>query len=166
MPKSKKTPKSGKAPTFNLKVTPDQTLSLADFAGQPVVLIFYPADFSPVCESEITLFNEFLPEFEKYGAVVAGVSVDNVWSHLAFGHQHNIGFPLLSDFEPKGETAKKYNAYREDEGICERALYLIDGNGDIAWGYVAPVGANPGVAGVLNALERLSNGMGRKFSQA
>lgn len=148
--------KGTKAPHFSLKVTPDQKVSLSDFKGQPVVLIFYPADFSPVCTDETAVFNKVLPEFNKYNAQVLGISVDNVWSHLSFAKERNLHFPLLSDFHPKGEICKSYNAYREEEGESERALYLIDKEGNIAWGYISPVGVNPGTEQVLQALKDLS----------
>ncbi len=150
--------KGSKAPGFNLKVTPDQTISLADFSGRPVVLIFYPADFSPVCSSEIVLFDELMPEFDKFGAQVLGISVDNVWSHLAFAREAGTHIPLLADFHPKGEVSRAYNAYREEDGESERALYVIDGDGKVAWGFISPVGVSPGVDGVLQALEELSGG--------
>ncbi len=143
------------APDFSLKDTPDQKVSLTDFAGQPVVLVFYPADFSPVCGSEVSLYNELLSTFEKYDAQVLGISVDNVWSHLAFSKDRNLHFPLLSDFHPKGEVSKQYNAYREEDGESERALYVIDKERKIFWGHTSPVGVNPGADGVLSALEDL-----------
>jgi peroxiredoxin len=149
-------PPGTKAPNFSLKATPDQEISLDDFKGQPMILVFYPADFSPVCSSEMTLFSQLLPEFKKHNAVVLGISVDSVWSHLAFAQQTNIHVPLLADFHPKGEVSRKYSAYREDVGECERALYVIDKNGNIAWSYISPVGINPGADGVLSALEALS----------
>jgi peroxiredoxin len=143
------------APDFHLKDTPDQRVSLSDFAGRPVVLAFYPADFSPVCSNEMSLFNELIDEFRRYDAQMLGISVDNVWCHLAFAKDRNIQFPLLSDFHPKGEVSKAYNAYREDDGESERALYVIDPDGKIAWGHISPIGINPGADGVLDALERL-----------
>lgn len=155
MPKEYHLKKGDKAPDFKLKVTPDQKVSLSDFKGIPVVLVFYPADFSPVCGDEIALFNQALPLFEKHRAQLLGISVDNVWSHLAFAKERNIHFPLLSDFHPKGAVAKEYNVYREDEGLAERALFLINGNGAISWSYVSPVGINPGVDGVLKVLRDL-----------
>lgn len=145
-------PVGTKAPEFELKSTPDQKVALADFEGQAVVLVFYPADFSPVCGDEVALFNEVLPEFKKHNTQVLGISVDNVWTHLAFAKDHNLHFPLLSDFHIKGEVSKKYNAYREEDGESERAIYLIDKEGKIAWGYISPVGISPGVDGVLQAL--------------
>jgi peroxiredoxin len=143
------------APDFHLKDTPDQRVSLSDFAGRPVVLAFYPADFSPVCSNEMSLFNELIDEFRRYDAQMLGISVDNVWCHLAFAKDRNIQFPLLSDFHPKGEVSTAYNAYREDDGESERALYVIDPDGKIAWGHISPIGINPGADGVLDALERL-----------
>lgn len=142
-----------KAPDFSLKVTPDQRLSLSDFAGQPVIIVFYPADFSPVCSDEVALYNELLPEFQKHNAVILGISVDNVWCHLAFADDRNLHFPLLSDFHPKGEVSKNYSAYLEDEGESARTIYLIDKHGMVAWSYIAPIGVNPGADGVLQALE-------------
>jgi peroxiredoxin len=139
-----------------LKSTPDQEISLDDFRGQPLMLAFYPADFSPVCSSELSLFNELLPEFRKHNAMLLGISVDSVWCHLAFAQQSNLHFPLLADFHPKGEVAKQYNAFRDDVGECARALYVIDKEGIVAWSYISPVGVNPGADGLLGALEELS----------
>jgi len=147
--------KNTQAPNFNLKVTPDQTVSLSDFLGRPVILAFYPADFSPVCGDEMALYNEILPEFKKYDAELLGISVDNVWSHLAFAKEKNLHFPILSDFNPKGEVSKLYNAYDEKDGVSERALYVVDKDGKIVWGYISPIGINPGADGILKALETI-----------
>lgn len=149
------------APEFTLKDTPDQTIALHELKGRPVVLLFYPADFSPVCSNEVSLFNEVLPEFQKYEAQLLGISVDNVWCHLAFANEMNLRFPLLSDFNPKGEVSRLYNAYRENEGESERALYVIDEEGKIAWGHISPVGVNPGADGALRALEELERSIPR-----
>ena len=143
------------APNFKLKVTPDQTVSLADFLGKPVILVFYPADFSPVCGGQLSLYNEILPEFQKHDAQILGISVDNIWSHLAFAKEKNLHFPLLSDFNPKGEVSKLYNAYHDEDGVSERALYVIDKDGKVAWGYISPIGVDPGADGILIALENL-----------
>ena len=145
------------APDFDLKDTPDQRVSLSDFAGRPVILAFYPADFSPVCSNEMSLFNELIDEFRRYDAQMLGISVDSVWCHLAFAKDRNIQFPLLADFHPKGEVSMAYNAYREQDGESERALYVIDPDGKIAWAHISPVGVNPGADGVLDALERLQS---------
>src|SRR3954470_18394887 len=143
------------APDFTLKTTPDQTVSLKDFRGSPVILAFYPADFSPVCGDEMSLYNEILPEFQRFGSEIIGISVDGVWCHLAFAKARNLQFPLLSDFELKGEVARKYGIYNKKEGICERALFVINKEGIIHWSYISPIGINPGAAGILKALESL-----------
>lgn len=145
------------APDFTLRVTPDQNLSLSDLAGRPVVLAFYPADWSPVCGDQMALYNEVLPEFHKHDAELLGISVDGVWCHEAFAKDRRLHFPLLADFEPKGEVAKRYNAYRKEEGVCERALFVIDRQGVIFWSYCSPIAVNPGADGILDALERLPN---------
>lgn len=144
-----------KAPDFTLKTTPDQTVSLNEFQGHPVILAFYPADWSPVCGDEITLLNEMLSEFRKYDAELLGISVDSAWSHDTFAKQNHIHFPLLSDFNPKGAVAQQYGVYREQEGTAERALFVIDSDGIIRWSYVSPIGVNPGAEGILSALDAL-----------
>jgi peroxiredoxin len=146
-------PPGSEAPEFALLSTPDQSVSLADFRGQPVILAFYPEDFSPVCSDQLALYQELLPEFQKFNAELLGISVDGVWCHLAFAKDRNLHFPLLSDFEPKGEVSRTYHAYRAKEGTSERALYVIDGEGIVRWSYVSPVGLNPGADGILSALE-------------
>src|SRR3954468_12146544 len=139
------------APDFTLHVTPDQKLSLSELRGQAVILAFYPADFSPVCGDQMALYNEILPEFQKHKAELLGISVDGVWCHAEFTKARHLHFPLLSDFEPKGEVAKKYGAYRDEDGFSERALFVIDGNGKIVWSYCSPVSINPGADGILQA---------------
>ena len=143
------------APAFTLHSTPDQQVSLADLHGRPVILAFYPADWSPVCSDQMGLYNEILPEFARYDAELMGISVDGVWCHAAFAEQRKLHFPLLSDFEPKGAVARSYGVYREVEGTSERALFVIDKSGVIAWSYVSPVGINPGADGILRALDLL-----------
>ena len=143
------------APDFTLHVTPDQTLSLQDLKGKPVILAFYPADWSPVCGDQMTLYNQVLPIFRQHGAELLGVSVDGAWCHKAYAEHRNLHFPLLADFEPKGEVARKYGAYRQTEGVCERALFVIDKNGAVFWNYLSPIAVNPGADGILDALGRL-----------
>ena len=143
------------APDFSLHVTPDQKLSLSELRDKPVILAFYPADWRPVCGDQMALYNEILPEFQKFGAVLVGVSVDGVWCHEAFAKDRRLQFPLAADFEPKGEVAKSYGAYRSEDGVCERALFVIDQKGVIAWSYLSPVALNPGADGILEALENL-----------
>lgn len=144
------------APDFTLKDTPDQTMTLNELRGRLVILLFYPADFNPVCSNEVQLFNEILPEFEKHEAQLLGISVDNVWCHLAFAAENHLRFPLLSDFHPKGGVARNYRVYREEDGEAERAVYVVDKKGLIAWGYLSPAGVNLGAEGILEALDKLS----------
>src|SRR5215475_8926102 len=143
------------APDFQLKSTPDQTVRLSEFRGQPVVLAFYPADWSPVCGDQMALYNEMLSEFQDFGAELMGISVDGAWCHAAFCKDRKLHFPLLSDFEPKGEVSRLYGVYRSGDGTSERALFVINADGVIHWSYVSPVGVNPGAAGILSALEEL-----------
>jgi peroxiredoxin len=148
-------PAGAVAPDFTLNATPDQTLTLSDLRGRPVILAFYPADWSPVCGDQMALYNEILPEFSKFGAELLGLSVDGVWSHAAFAETRHLHFPLLADFEPKGAVARQYGAYRPKDGVCERALFVIDKEGIIAWSYCSPIAVNPGADGILQALEDL-----------
>ena len=153
------------APDFKLPATPDQSLSLGDFKGRPVILAFYPADWSPVCGDQMVLYNEILPDFREHGAELLGISVDGAWCHDAFTKDRRLRFPLLADFHPKGAVARSYGAYREEDGVCERALFVIDGNGIIHWSYLSPIAVNPGADGILEALEDLSN-QGKQDGQA
>ncbi len=145
------------APDFELNSTPDQKLRLSELSNKKVILAFYPADWSPVCDDQMTLYNEMEKYFSRHNAQLIGISVDSKWSHLAFSEYHKFHFPLLSDFEPKGAVARLYEVYDEKAGACERALYVIDEKGIIRWSYLSPVGINPGADGILNALEQLDN---------
>jgi len=144
------------APHFSLPTTPDQKVSLSDFRGQPVVMVFYPADWSPVCSDQLGLYNELKTEFSEFDAQLLGISVDGVWCHLAFSKDRKLHIPLLADFEPKGAVARQYGVYREKDGEAERALFVIDPQGIIRWSHVSPVGINPGADGILKALEAIS----------
>jgi len=143
------------APPFSLPSTPDQKVSLSEFRGRAVVLVFYPADWSPVCSDQLALYNELHADFDKLDATMIAISVDGAWCHLAFAKDRGYHLTLLSDFEPKGEVAKRYGVYRDQDGISERALFVLDGEGIIRWSYVSPVGVNPGADGILRALEAL-----------
>ncbi len=143
------------APAFDLNCTPDQKVSLSEFRGHPVILAFYPADWSPVCGDQLALYNEILEEFKRHDAQLLGISVDGVWCHAAYSHDRKLHFPLLSDFEPKGQLARQYGVYSQEHGLCERALFVIDREGTVRWSYVSPMGVNPGADGILRALEEL-----------
>ncbi|HEX2718293.1 MAG TPA: redoxin domain-containing protein [Gemmatimonadaceae bacterium] len=144
------------APDFALQATPDRTLRLSELRGRPVVLAFYPADWSPVCGDQMALYNEVLEEFQEFGAQLLGISVDGAWCHGAFARDRKLRFPLLADFEPKGAVARQYGVYREGDGTSERALFVIDREGIIRWSYCSPISVNPGADGILKALEQLA----------
>jgi peroxiredoxin len=145
-----------------LHTTPDQSVSLHDFHGRPVILAFYPADWSPVCGDQLALYNELMPEFRRFNAALIGISVDGVWCHLAYARDRKLQVPLLADFEPKGAVARTYGAYRHADGVCERALFVLDAEGTVHWSYVSPIGINPGADGILSALEELSKQEARR----
>ena len=144
------------APDFTLPVSPRENTSLGEYRGRPVVLVFYPADWSPVCGDQLALYNELAGEFARFNAALLPISVDGVWSHAAFGSQRNYQFPLWSDFEPKGRVARLYGVYNEADGLSKRALFVIDANGVIRWSYLSPDAVNPGADGILTALEALA----------
>ena len=144
------------APPFTLPSTQDGELALTDFRDRPVILVFYPADWSPVCGDQLALYNEVLPLFEEYQAQVLSISVDGLWCHKAFAEHRNLRFPLLSDFEPKGAVARAYGVYDAQGGHNKRALFVIDAQGIVRWSYVSPTGVNPGADGILNALASLN----------
>ena len=143
------------APDFELYATPDQQLKLSELQGRKVILVFYPADWSPVCSDELSLYNETMRIFARHNAQLIGISVDSKWSHLAFSQERKFHFPLLADFEPKGRVAKLYDVFDQKEGESQRALYVIDEKGIIRWSYLSPMGLNPGADGILDALEDL-----------
>jgi peroxiredoxin len=143
------------APDIELNCTPDQRLKLSELSGKKIILVFYPADWSPVCSDELSLYNETLKIFSRHNAQLIGISVDSKWCHLAFSESRKFHFPLLADFEPKGAVSKLYDVYDEKEGESKRALYVLDEKGIIRWSYLSPLGINPGADGILNALEDL-----------
>jgi len=147
------------APDFTLPSTPDQHLSLHELRNQPVVLVFYPADWSPVCSDQLALYQEILPEFKKHGAQLVGISVDGAWCHAAYKTHRKLQFPLLADFQPKGQVAQQYGVYDTEHGTAGRALFVLDAHGTIRWSYLSPVGVNPGADGILTALESLDGGI-------
>jgi peroxiredoxin len=148
-------PPGTRAPSFTLPSTPGHAVSLSEFRGRPVVLAFYPADWSPVCGDQLALYNEVLPEFQQFGAELIGISVDGPWCHAAFAENRHLRFPLLADFEPKGSVAREYGVYAATQGVANRALFVIDRSGTIRWSFLSPMGVNPGADGILAALESM-----------
>lgn len=143
------------APPFSLPISPAKTAALADYRGHAVVLVFYPADWSPVCGDQLALYTELEDEFARLDAKALGISVDGPWCHEAFVQARKYSVTLFSDFEPKGAVARSYGVYAERSGTSERALFVIDAQGIIRWSYLSPMGVNPGADGILTALESL-----------
>jgi peroxiredoxin len=144
-----------RAPAFELPFGPLEKRSLSQFRGRPVILAFYPADFSPVCGDQMALYNDVLDEFEEHHAQLLGISVDGPWCHKAYSESRKLRFPLLSDFHPQGAVSSAYGVYDDRWGTSRRALFVIDGDGIIRWSYLSPIDVNPGADGILSALERL-----------
>jgi peroxiredoxin len=140
---------------LSLRVTDGEAVNLRDLRGRTVVLAFEPNDWSPVCSDQLSLYNELLPEFQRRGAALFGISVDSDWCHLAFADDRRLHFPLLADSEPKGEVARRYGVYRLPDGTSEHALFMIDGDGIIRWSYRSPVEINLGADGILTPLETM-----------
>ncbi len=143
------------APNFTLNDDAGNEITLSKIDA-PVVLIFYPADWSPVCSDELSVFSAARHFFEDRGAQLLGISVDGMWCHKAFRSQRNLSFPLLADFEPKGAVARSFGVYREGDGFTERALFVLDREKRVTWSEISPVGENPGANGALRAVEALS----------
>jgi len=148
-------PAGSPAPAFMLHDTPHSRVALEDFRGRAVVLVFYVADWHPVAADQLAAYQELLSDFERFDARLLGISVDATWSHAAFAHATRITFPLLADDEPPGAVARAYQVYVPETGRSRRALFVIDPEGLVRWSATFPDMLNPGVDGVLAALEAL-----------
>lgn len=155
------------AKDFTLPDGEAQPVKLGDYRGKNIVLSFYPADWSPVCTSELSLIQEVLDDIHSYNAEVLAVSVDNSYSHRAWAEYQHLTFPLLSDFWPHGEVARQYGVFREKDGISERALFFIDETGMIrdSWISEDPAVA-PGLNIIFDALERIHGARGKEARYA
>ena len=141
------------APDFSLRNQDGEKVSLSDYRGRKVMLVFYPLDFSPVCSDQLSIYQEVKPQIAEQGVELVGISVDGFFAHKAF--QEKLGFDttLLSDFEPKGEVARAYGSYVEKMGFANRTLVLIDEDGAVAWTYESPnPGEFPGANVIFDAL--------------
>lgn len=145
-----------KAPDFELKSNTGETVRLSDLLQQRkyLVVVFFPAAFSPVCTDEVNLFQETISELQGLGAGVIGISVDNHWSLGEFAKRQGLKFPLLSDFHPKGKVAEQFGAMQET-GAAARALFIVDRDRTVRYSYVSDPAVNPGVGRVLDRLEEL-----------
>ncbi|WP_448628058.1 peroxiredoxin [Geodermatophilus sp. URMC 64] len=146
-----------RAPDFTLPDADGRPVSLSDFRGRPVVLVFYPLDWSPGCSRQLELYQQELAEFERRGAALVGISVDSLYSHGAWAAVRGLTFPLLSDFHPRGEVARRYGVWRESDGFSERALYVVDADGVIRWAHVSPqVDHLPDIYELFTALDEVA----------
>ena len=144
------------APDFALPSSPREQLALGALRGHPVVLAFYPADWSPVCGDLMARYDVILEEVRERVASLLGISVDGAWCHQAFAVARRLRFPLLADVEPKGAVSRRYGVLDEALGTSRRALFVIDGAGVIRWSHVSPDDVNPGADGFLRALDTLA----------
>jgi peroxiredoxin len=142
------------APDFSLADQDGNRVSLSDLRGETVVLVFYPADFSPVCTDQLSVYEEVLPELEERGAKLLGISVDGAFCHKAFRQHNHISIPLLADFHPKGKVAKAYGVWSEDHGVSGRALVMVGPDGVVQWSYLSPPLEIPGANLIFDALEQ------------
>jgi peroxiredoxin len=142
------------APDFTLRDQDGEKVSLSDYRGRRVMLVFYPGDFSPVCGDQLSIYQEVKPEIEEKGVELVGISVDSFFAHKAFQEKLGIDTTLLSDFEPKGEVARAYGSYVEKMGFANRTLVLVDEGGKVAWAYESPnPGEFPGANVIFDALK-------------
>jgi peroxiredoxin len=143
------------APDFTLPRSSYDAVSLADVRERRVILVFYPADWEPVSKQQLTLYQDYLDEFARLGAVLLAVSTDHIWCHGAFARAFGIHYPLLADAHPQGAVSRAYGVYDEQAGASSRTIFVLDEYGLIRWSQPYPAAVNPGVDGILTALESM-----------
>jgi peroxiredoxin len=143
------------APRFTLPRARGHRVALEDAAGRPVVLLFYPGDWEPASQEQLSRFQQFLADFERLDALLAAIAPDSVWCHLAFAREKGLRFPLLADVNPHGAVARAYGVWSEAESASGRALFVIDGQGIICWSRVYPLNLVPSLDAPIAALEQL-----------
>ena len=144
-----------RAPDFTLPDQDGNDVSLADLAGHTTVLVFFPMAFSPVCTDQLNVYEEVLPELEERGVKLLGVSVDNAFALKAFQKHLGVSIPLLSDFHPKGEVARAYEAFLEERGQNHRALVMIGPDLTVKWSHQSPTPLEiPGANLIFDAIEQ------------
>jgi peroxiredoxin len=142
------------APDFTLPDQDGNQVSLRDFRGRTVVLVFYPSDFSPVCTDQLSVYEQALPELRSRDATLLGISVDNAFCHRAFRDHLHIDIPLLADFHPKGEVARAYGVWSDEHGVARRALVMVGPDGVVTWSYMSPPLEVPGANLIFDALDQ------------
>jgi len=149
------------APDFALPDASGRIVRLSELRGRPVALVFYPLDWSPGCSVQLELYEQEREEFASRGFELLGISVDSIYSHGAWAAVRGIRFPLLADFQPRGEVARRYRVWREDDGFSERAVVLVDAEGVIRWVHVSPrLRELPDFDELVEALDAVSRGVG------
>jgi len=140
------------APEFSLETYDGGPFTRANLLGRTTVLVFYPFAFSPVCNDQLSLYNEVLPDLHEQGATIYGVSCDAIWSQQAFKDSLGVEIEQLSDFEPKGATCRAFGVLHE-LGMPERALVVVGPDAVVKWSYQAPQLAElPGANLIFDAL--------------
>jgi peroxiredoxin (alkyl hydroperoxide reductase subunit C) len=144
-----------RAPEFALADQDGNEVTLASLRGETLVLVFYPLDFSPVCTDQLNVYQEILPELERARARLYGVSVDSAFAHKAFQRELGISIPLLADFHPKGDVARRFGVFNAERGVSRRALVMIDPEGIVRWSHISPSPLQiPGANLIFDALEQ------------
>lgn len=147
------------APDFALPDAGGQIFRLSEQRDRRIVLVFYPLDWSPGCSQQLDLYTQEGDQFESRNALVIGVSVDSIYSHGAWAAVRRIPFRLLADFNPKGQVARQYRVYRDEDGYSERAVYIIDEAGMIRYSHVSPYLHHvPDIYELFGALDALQTG--------
>jgi peroxiredoxin len=140
-------------PEFTLEREDGTDFTHEDLVGATTILVFYPFAFSPVCTDQLQVYEEALEDLAAAGAVVFGVSTDASWSQKAFKEKLGVSIEQLSDFEPKGATARAFGAYFEPGGMTNRALVIVGPDGVVRWSHLADSpGDLPGVGLLFDGL--------------
>ncbi|MEX2658943.1 MAG: peroxiredoxin [Acidimicrobiales bacterium] len=125
------------APDFTLAATGGEAITLSSYRGQPVVLVFYPGDDTPVCTVQLNSYNDDLSAFEDVGAQILGISPQGVESHEAFAAKHGFSFPLLADTDK--EVGRTYGVLGP-VGFYRRSIYVVDAEGTVRYAHRAIAG--------------------------
>jgi peroxiredoxin len=144
-----------RAPDFRLRCSQYRDAALQDYRGHSLVVVFYVADWRPVCSAQLATYRELYPELTRLGAELVAISTDTVWSHAAFSNAYQLSFPLLADDHPRGNIAQAYGVYDARRQATRRSLFVIDATSRITWTAVFPDAVDPGADGILTAIEEL-----------
>jgi len=144
-----------RAPDFSLRCREYREARLEDYRGHSLVVVFYVADWHPVCSSQLTQYRDLEPQLKRMGAQLVAISADTASSHAAFSDAYQLPFLLLADDRPRGSIARVYGVYDARRQSTKRALFVIDATGTITWSSVFPDVVDPGADGILTALEEL-----------